>query len=120
MATWATPGSRSRLIMSPTTCTSGWPGRVRSGWTATRPARSTSAPDCSPSSRPSGLACTPAAQIFVAAWIRRVVPAEVAAQGAMRELGDLTGHLDAGRPRADDHEGHQPVDLGLVLGQLGE
>ena len=33
MATWATPGSLSSAIMSPTTCTSGCPGRVRSGCT---------------------------------------------------------------------------------------
>ena len=35
--------------MSPSASTSGWPGRVRSGSTATRPARSSSAPVSSPS-----------------------------------------------------------------------
>ena len=44
MATWATPGRWSRVIMSPTTNTSGWPGSVRSGLTAIRPARSSGAP----------------------------------------------------------------------------
>ena len=181
MATWATPGSLFSEIMSPTTCTSGWPGSVRSGSTATRPARSTSAPDCSPRIRPSGLACTPAAQIFVAALIRRdlavgvldldavgvdvghhraeldldadlvelaagaaaellaerrqhvgggveqddagggrVDAAEVAAQGAVGELGDLAGHLHPGGAGADDDEGEQPVDLLLRLGELGQ
>src|SRR3954469_18616750 len=181
MATWATPGSLFSAIMSPTTCTSGCPGSVRSGCTAMRPARSTSAPDCSPRIRASGLAWTPAAQILVAAVIRRTCPSaslismpsastsvtiapswtstpvwvelaarafaellaerrqdggcgvqqdhaggggvdapEVPAQGPVGELGDLTGHLHAGGAGADDDEGEQPVDLGLVLVQLGE
>ena len=46
--------------------------------------------------------------------------AEVAAQGAAGELGDLPGHLHAGGAGADDDEGQQPVDLGLVLGELGQ
>ena len=47
--------------------------------------------------------------------------AEVAAQGAVRELGDLAGHLDAGRAGADDDEGQQPVDVSAcVVGQLGQ
>ena len=46
--------------------------------------------------------------------------AEVLAQGAVGELGDLAGHLHPGRAGADDDEGQQPVDLGLVLGELGE
>ena len=55
----------------------------------------------------------------------RVVAAdrtEVAGQGAVRELGDLAGHLDAGRSGADDDEGQQVVDVlaarGADLGQL--
>src|SRR3954463_12616060 len=99
MATCATPGSRSSDIMSPTTCTSGWPGSVRSGCTATRPARSTSAPDCSPSIRARGLACTPAAQILVAASIRRTWPSGVLDLDAVGvHLGDHRAelHLDAG------------------------
>ena len=60
--------------MSPTTNTSGWPGSVRSGLTPIRPARSSGAPDCSASVLPSGLACTPAAQILVTATIRSVRP----------------------------------------------
>src|SRR5215207_442605 len=39
---------------------------------------------------------------------------------AVRQLGDLAGHLDAGRAGTDHDEGHQPVDLGLVGGELGE
>ncbi len=60
--------------MSPTTKISGCPGRVRSGKVLTRPARSISAPVCSASCLPNGLACTPAAQIFVTASIRRRPP----------------------------------------------
>ena len=37
-------------------------------------------------------------------------------QRAVRQLGDLPGHLDAGRAGADDDEGHQPLDLGRVVG----
>jgi hypothetical protein len=44
MATSATPGSLSRLIMSPITRISGWPGMVRFLSTHRRPARSCSAP----------------------------------------------------------------------------
>ena len=48
--------------------------------------------------------------------------AEVALEGAVGELGDLAGHLDAGRPGADDDEGQQVVDVvaarGAELGQL--
>ncbi len=61
---------RSRPIRSPTTNSSGYPGSEQSGSTATRPARSTSAPARSASIRPSGEACTPAAQIFVRASMR--------------------------------------------------
>ena len=46
--------------------------------------------------------------------------AEVLAQRAVGELGDLAGHLDPGRAGADDDEGQQPLDLLLGLGQLGE
>ena len=48
------PSSDAR---SPITNTSGWPGIVRSGWTSTRPARSSG----TPSVAPSGDAATPAA-----------------------------------------------------------
>ena len=74
MATWATPGRPSSAIMSPTTKTSGCPGTVRSGSTCTRPARSRPAPDCSAICRPSGLACTPAAQTLVRASMRLEPP----------------------------------------------
>ena len=74
IATWATPGRWSRLIMSPTTNTSGWPGSVRSGFTEIRPARSTGAPVWSLRTFPSGLACTPAAHTLVVAGMRRWVP----------------------------------------------
>ena len=43
---------------------------MRSGWTATRPWRSTSAPVALPRASASGEACTPAAQMTVAAVIR--------------------------------------------------
>ena len=58
--------------MSPTANTSGWPGSVRSGSVAMRPARSTSAPLCSASIAASGEACTPAAQTTVRAAMRSV------------------------------------------------
>ena len=61
MATSATPGRLLRAIMSPIAKTSGWPGREQSGNTATRPARSTSAPVALASSVASGDASTPAA-----------------------------------------------------------
>ena len=50
----------------------------------------------------------------------RVDPAEVAGQRPPGQLGDLAGHLDAGRAGADHGEGEQPVDLRRVVGQLGE
>ena len=49
--------------------TSGWPGRVQSGSTGTRPARSVSTPAARASIPASGEACTPAAQIRVRARI---------------------------------------------------
>ena len=55
--------------MSPIANTSGCPGRLQSGFTATRPARSVSAPVFSASILASGDACTPAAQIRVRARI---------------------------------------------------
>jgi hypothetical protein len=42
--------------------------------------------------------------------------AKVAAQGVLGELGDLAGHLDAGRAGADDDEGEPrllPLEVGL-------
>ena len=74
IATWATPGRLSSAIMSPTTNTSGCPGRLRSGLTLTRPARSTSASLCSASCWPSGEALTPAAHTLQRDRIRRSVP----------------------------------------------
>jgi hypothetical protein len=47
--------------------------------------------------------------------------AEVAAQGVAGQLGHLAGHLDAGRPGADDHEREQrpaALRVGLELGEL--
>ena len=60
MATSATPGSLSRLIMSPVTRMSGWPGRDRSGPHSRRPARSCSAPVALATIAASGGAATPA------------------------------------------------------------
>jgi len=51
--------------------------------------------------------------------LARVDAPELVAQRAMRELGNLAGHLNPRRPCAHDHEGHQPGALFLVLGQLG-
>ena len=45
--------------------------------------------------------------------------AEVASQGALRQFGDGSGKLHAGRPAADDDEGHEPSPLGLVRLHLG-
>ena len=53
------------------------------------------------------------------AWLG-VDPAEVVAQGAMGELGDLAGHLDPGGARADDDEGERPLALGGAGRELGE
>jgi len=41
--------------------------------------------------------------------------AEVAAQGPARELGDLPGHLDAGRTAADDHK-REPTPPPFLVG----
>lgn len=60
--------------MSPSAITSGWPGRVRSPSTVSRPALSTSAPVSCPSSRARGFAVTPAAQITVLVGIVSVSP----------------------------------------------
>ena len=92
IATSATPGSPSRLVMSPTANTSGCPGRVRSGSTSMRPARSTCAPHAAASFPASGEACTPAAQITVRAAIRSL--------GAVRERHVDTDRVDAGDARA--------------------
>src|SRR5450432_2839671 len=64
MAGCATPGSWFSEIMSPTAKTSGWPGRLQSGRTATRPARSVPAPVAPASIMASGEARTPAARIL--------------------------------------------------------
>ena len=52
------------------------------------------------------------------ARVRGVDAAEVAPRVA-RDLGDLSRHLDAGRPRAHDHERQLALTLGRVLGRLG-
>ena len=165
--------------MSPTANTSGCPGRVRSGSTLIRPARSTSAPLASASAPANGEACTPAAQITVRAAMRSVVPSfmltstpsastpvtrapkrnstprsvseRVAARDRLwpnvargssppstmitrivrgskvrksprsareRELAHLPRDLDAGRARADDHDGEPLSLLGRVDGDL--
>ena len=53
--------------------------------------------------------------------LTRVDAPELVAQSAMSQLGNLAGHLNPRRPRAHDHEGHQPGALFLVLDldQLG-
>lgn len=51
----------------------------------------------------------------------RVDAAEVARQGLVGQLGDLTGHLHAGRPRPHHHEGQQGIHVVAVRGsQLGQ
>ena len=60
--------------MSPRASTSGWPGRVRSRSTVTRPARSSSAPQASASFVARLDAVTPAAQITVRAGTRSLDP----------------------------------------------
>ena len=67
MATSATPGSLSRLIMSPRTEISGWPGMVRSFSTMMRPARSLCAPVAAASAAATGGASTPAVHSTVLA-----------------------------------------------------
>ncbi len=67
--TWLIAAARS-----PTTLISGWPGRLRSGSTFTRPARSHSAPVAAASMRPSGEAATPAAHTMHLLAMRRAVP----------------------------------------------
>ena len=74
MAPCATPGTPSSAARSPITNTSGCPGRVRSGCTFTRPARSVSAPVCSASIAPSGFAATPAAHTLHTDSTRSVEP----------------------------------------------
>src|SRR3982074_2031368 len=74
IAPCATPGTPSTAAISPTTNTFGYPGTDRSGSTLTRPARSSSAGDCSAMSRPNRLACTPADQTLQADSMRRRVP----------------------------------------------
>ena len=50
---------------------------------------------------------------------RRVDRAEVAAQRAPGQLGDLASHLHPGRSRPDDDERHEALDLLGGAGQLG-
>ena len=49
-----------------------------------------------------------------------VDPPEVSAQGPVRQLGDLPGHLHPGRPGADDHEGQPLLSIDRVLAELGQ
>ena len=51
--------------------------------------------------------------------LTRVDRPEVPLEGAVRELGDLTGHLDARGPGTDDDEGEIAVALGRGSGELG-
>ena len=94
------PAGCSSVTMSPTTNTSGCPGRVRSGSTAMWPLRSTSAPVADASCAASGDACTPAAQTTVCA--------------SMRSRAVARPHVDAGRVDVDDprahHQLHADVD----------
>ena len=74
-------GQAVRPIRSPTTKISGCPGSEQSGST-TRPARSTLAPVAiADHAGPSGDACTPAAQIFVRASMRRRCPCRQRCRG---------------------------------------
>ena len=83
--------------MSPMAKTSGCPGTVRSGSTAMRPARSTSAPLASASLAASGDAWTPAAQIVVWASIRDLLPSAL-------------GHVDAEGVDTHDPGAHPQLD----------
>ena len=173
----ATPGRCCRLIMSPTTEISGWPGSVRSGWTLIRPARSCSAPVFFASRSARAGAAMPAVHSTVAASYRLIVPSgplasrprastwvtiepmcsstpipvnafvalaeslgpngasgtlppsksstvassgcdapELVPQGERRELVDLPGQLDPGRPRPDESE-RQPTAALLRVGR---
>ena len=49
----------------------------------------------------------------------RVDVPERSLERLLRELGDLTGHLDARRPGAHDDEGEEAATLLLVVGDLG-
>src|ERR1700682_1470875 len=66
----ATAGRPLSDTMSPIANTSGCPGRVQAGPTATLPARSLGAPVASDNVRAKGDALTPAAQILVREAIR--------------------------------------------------
>ena len=48
----------------------------------------------------------------------RIDVAEIFCQALARHLGDGTGHLDAGRAAAHDHEGEQPAALTFIRGKL--
>ena len=99
IATVASPGSGFPSgpgcdAASPITEISGWPGRRAVGETSSRPPRSCAAPVASASAPANGAACTPAAQITVAA---------VDALGRAAVLvGDAVG-VDRGGARALAH-----------------
>ena len=148
MAGCATPGSLFSETMSPTAKISGCPGTEQSGSTGSRPARSTSTPTFSPSSRASGEACTPAAQIrgagrdrldAVRALDRDAVVVHVHGEGVEPDLDahllqrPLGVALQPGRERRQDGlRAFQQDDPGLVgvdravvprqhgVGQLGD
>ena len=111
MATSATPGSRSRLVMSPMANTSGCFGRVQSGRVSIRPARSQTAPDASASRRASGEACTPAAQITVRAAIRSGPPGPSRATASASTAVTLTPMRSSTPMRAELARGdlRQPI-----------
>src|SRR5262249_57387703 len=49
----------------------------------------------------------------------RIDPPKVLGQGLARDLGDGSGHFDAGRSPTDDDESEQTLPLGIVVGELG-
>ena len=50
--------------------------------------------------------------------LRRIDMAERTFEGVVGQFGDLPGHFDTGRPRADDDEGEQLLAAGRVAGPL--
>ena len=80
--------------MSPIANTFGWSGRVQSGRTWMRPARSHVAPDAAASSAASGDAWTPAAQTTVRAAIRSLPDRTVDVQPLGVDFRDLDAHAE--------------------------
>ena len=98
IATSARPGRPFSAIRSPTTNTSGARAASSPAAPRTRPARSTVAPARAASSRPSGDACTPAAQIFVRASMRPPLDVEA-------------GRVDPDDPRAEADLDAEPLEV---------